>query len=84
MPKLKLSDLEQKKLVTRVTIKKRMELKQIRNQDIAKRLNVPDRSVRYRWQYPDTLRLGDLWSLVTFLGLSDQEILQIARGKEIV
>lgn len=84
MPKLKLSDFEQKKLIARVTIKKRMELKQIRNQEVARRLNTPTRTLQYRWQYPDTLRLSDLWALVPTIGLSDQEILQIVMGKEIV
>jgi len=82
MPKTKLSDFEQKKLVARVTIKKRMELKQIRNQEIAKQLSIPERTIKYRWQHPDTLRLVDLWGLVSTLGLSDQEILQIVGGRE--
>lgn len=84
MPKLKLSDFEQKKLIARVTIKKRMELKQIRNPEVARRLSTPERTLKYRWQYPETLRIGDLWGLVSTLGLSDQEILQIVRGKEYV
>ncbi len=67
MPKTKLSDFEQKKLVTRVTIKKRMELKQIRNEEIAKRLSIPERTIKYRRQHPDTLRLVDLWGLVSAL-----------------
>lgn len=84
MPKVKLTDFEQKKLIARVTIKKRMELRRVGNGEISKRLNTPERTIRYRWQHPDTLRLADLWALVSALGLSDQEILQIARGKEQV
>lgn len=83
MPKLKLSDFEQKKLIARTTIRKRMELKQIRNKEIAKRLNRPENTINYRWQHPETFRLEDLWILVSALGLSDQEILQIVRGKEV-
>lgn len=84
MPKLKLSDFEQKKLIARVTIKKRMELNQVRNKDIARRLGRPENTIIYRWRHPETLRLEDLWGLVSFLGLSDQEILQIVRGKEFI
>jgi len=83
VPKLKLSDFEQKKLIARTTIKKRMEFKQIRNKEIAKRLNRPENTINYRWQHPETFRLEDLWIMVSALGLSDQEILQIVRGKEI-
>lgn len=82
MPKTKLSDFEQKKLIARTTIKKRMELKQIRNKEIAKRLNRPENTINYRWRHPETFRLEDLWIMVSALGLSDQEILQIVRGKE--
>ncbi|RFZ77350.1 hypothetical protein DS742_19375 [Lacrimispora amygdalina] len=84
MPKLKLSDFEQKKLIARTTIRKRMELKQIRSKEIAKRLNRPENTIKYRWQHPETFRLEDLWIMVSALGLSDQEILQIVRGKENV
>lgn len=84
MPKLKLSDFEKKKLIARTTIRKRMELKQIRNKEIAKRLNRPENTIKYRWQHPETFRLEDLWIMVSALGLSDQEILQIVRGKESV
>ena len=84
MPKLKLSDFEQKKLVARVTIRKRMELKQVRTKEIAHRLNRPEATVKYRWQHPETFRLEDLWIMVSALGLSDKEILQIVRGKEDV
>lgn len=84
MPKLKLSDFEQKKLIARTTIRKRMELKQIQNKEIAKRLNRPENTIKYRWQHPETFRLEDLWIMVSALGLSDQEILQIVRGKEDV
>ena len=84
MPKTKLSDFEQKKLIARTTIKKRMELKQIRNKEIAKRLNRPENTINYRWQHPETFRLEDLWIMVSTLGLSDQEILQIVRGKEVL
>ncbi|MBE5991923.1 MAG: hypothetical protein E7247_05950 [Paenibacillaceae bacterium] len=84
MPKLKLSDFEQKKLIARTTIRKRMELKQIRNKEIAKRLNRPENTIKYRWQHPETFRLEDIWIMVSALGLSDQEILQIVRGKEDV
>lgn len=84
MPKLKLSDFEHKKLIARTTIRKRMELKQIRNKEIAKRLNRPENTIKYRWQHPETFRLEDLWIMVSALGLSDQEILQIVRGKEDV
>lgn len=82
MPKVKLTDFEQKKLIARVTIRKRMELKQIRTKEIARRLNRPESTIKYRWQHPETFRLEDLWSLVSALGLSDQEILQIVKGEE--
>lgn len=84
MPKLKLSDYEQKKLIARVTIKKRMEIKQITMKGMAKRLNRPTSTLYNRFSNPGILRLDDLWTLVTILGLSDQEILQIIRGKENV
>jgi len=84
MPKVSLSDFKQKQLLAKVIIKKRMELKRVRNADVACRLSRPENTIKYRWQHPETLRLEDLWNLVTFLGLSDQEILQIIRGKEIV
>jgi len=84
MPKVALSDFKQKQLIARVTIRKRMELKQIRSKDIARRLNRPESTINYRWQHPETFRLEDLWILVSALGLSDQEILQIIRGKESV
>jgi hypothetical protein len=82
VPKVNLSDFEQRKLVAKTTIKKRMELKQIRNKEIAKRLNRPENTINYRWQHPETFRLEDLWILVSALRLSDQEIIQIVRGKE--
>lgn len=84
MARVKLSDYEQKKLVVRVTIKKRMELKRIRNPEVAKGLNISIRTLCERWRYPEDFKLADLWSLTTILGLSDQEILQIVRGKENV
>ena len=84
MPKLKLSDFEQKKLIARTTIRNRMTLKQIRTKEIARRLSRPESTVKYRWQHPETFRLEDLWIMVSALGLSDQEILQIVRGKENV
>jgi len=84
LPKVKLSDFEQKKLIARVTIRKRMEIKQIKTKEIARRLNRPEGTINYRWQHPETFRLEDLWTLVSTLGLSDQEILQIVRGKEQV
>jgi hypothetical protein len=84
MPKLKLSDFEQKKTLARVVIKKRMEIKQIKSKDLAKRLSRPEGTLYYRWQHPESFRLEDLWNLTTILGLSDQEILQIVRGKESV
>lgn len=83
MPKLKLSDFEQKKLIARTTIRNRMTLKQIQNKEIAKRLNRPENTINYRWQHPETFRLEDLWIMVSALGLSDQEIIQIVRGKEV-
>lgn len=84
MPKLKLSDFEQKRLTARVVIKKRMELNRIDMPGICKRLNRPASTMYHRYKYPETFRLEDLWAMVTFLGLSDQEILQIVRGKENV
>lgn len=84
MPKVKLSDFEQKKLIARTTIRNRMTLKQIQNKEIAKRLNRPENTINYRWQHPETFRLEDLWILVSALSLSDKEILQIVRGKEDV
>lgn len=84
MPKLKLSESEQRKLVARVTLKKRMEIKQISMKGIAKRLNTPTSTLYNRFANPGIMKLDDLWILVTILGLSDQEILQIVRGKEQV
>lgn len=84
MPKVKLTDFEQKRLIARVVIKKRMELKRIDMPTIAKRLNRPTSTMYHRCKSPETFRLEDLWALVSFLGLSDQEILQIVRGKEQV
>lgn len=82
MPKVKLSDFEQKKVTTKAILKSKMALKQVRNKEIAKRLNRPENTIIYRWQHPETFRLEDLWTLTSFLGLSDQEIIQIVRGKE--
>jgi len=84
VPKLKLSDFDQKKLIASVTIRKRMEFKRVNTKEIARRLNRPESTIKYRWQHPETFRLEDLWTLVSALGLSDQEILQIVRGKERV
>lgn len=84
MPKLKLSEYEQKKLIARVTLKKRMDIKQINMKAMAKRLNRPTSTLYNRFANPEILRLDDLWILVAILGLSDQEILQIVRGKEII
>lgn len=84
MPKVKLTDFEQKKLVARVTIKRRMELKQITIPSLCKRLNSSRSTLYKRFANPDLLRLSDLWVLVSIFGLSDQEILQIVRGKEDV
>lgn len=84
MPKIKLTDFEQKKLVARVTIKRRMELKQITVPSLSKRLNSSRSAIYNHIANPDLLRLSDLWGLVSILGLSDQEILQVVRGKEDV
>lgn len=84
MPKLKLSEFEQKKLVARATIKNRMDLKRLSVKNISKRLNSPASTLYNRFANPEILRLDDLWNLTTILGLSDQEILQIVRGKENV
>lgn len=84
MPKVKLSDYEQKRLIARATIKHRMEIKQISVKGMAKRLNRPASTLYNRFSHPEILRLDDLWMLVTILGLSDQEILRIIRGKEQV
>jgi AcrR family transcriptional regulator len=84
MPKVKLNDYEQKKLIARATIKNRMEIKQISVKGIAKRINMPASTLYNRFAHPEIMRLDDLWTLVLILGLSDQEILQIIRGKEQV
>ncbi|EXG86183.1 hypothetical protein K413DRAFT_3005 [Clostridium sp. ASBs410] len=84
MPKLKLSEFEQKKLVARVTLKKRMEIEQISMKGMARRLNRPTSTLYNRFANPGIMKLDDLWTLVKILGLSDQEILQIVRGKEQV
>lgn len=84
MPKVKLNDYEQKRIIARATIKKRMEIKQITVKEIAKRLKRPVSTMYDRFAHPEIMRLADLWTLVSILGLSDQEILQIVRGKEDV
>ncbi|WP_394524362.1 hypothetical protein [Lacrimispora sp. JR3] len=84
MPKVKLTDYEQKRLIARATIKNRMEIKQITVRGIAKRLNKPVSTLYNRFAHPEIMRLDDLWTLVSILGLSDQEILQIVRGREDV
>ena len=84
MPKVKLTDYEQKRLIARATIKNRMEIKQINVKGIAKRINRPASTLYNRFAHPEIMRLVDLWTLVSILGLSDQEILQIVRGKEDV
>ncbi|WP_143322529.1 helix-turn-helix domain-containing protein [Clostridium sp. HBUAS56010] len=84
MPKLKLSEYEQKKIMARATLKNRMEIKQISMKAMAKRLNKPKSTLYNRFANPGIIRLDDLWTLVSLLGLSDEEILQIVRGKEKV
>ena len=84
MPKVKLTDYEQKRIIARATIKNRMEIKQISVKGIAKRINMPASTLYNRFAHPEIMRLDDLWTLVLILGLSDQEILQIIRGKEQV
>lgn len=84
MPKLKLSEYEQKKIVARAVLKKRMEIKQFNMKGLSKRLNSPPTTLYGRFANPETMRLNDLWLLVSVLGLNDQEILQIVRGKENV
>ncbi|WP_313185907.1 hypothetical protein [Lacrimispora sp.] len=84
MPRVKLTDNEQKRLIARATIKNRMEIKQISVKGIAKRINMPASTLYNRFAHPEIMRLDDLWTLVLILGLSDQEILQIIRGKEQV
>lgn len=84
MPKVKLTEYEQKRIIARATIKKRMEIKQISMKAMAKRLNKPKSTLYNRFAHPEIMRLDDLWTLVSILGLSDQEILQIVRGKEDV
>lgn len=82
MPKVKLTDYKQKRIIARATIKNRMEIKQITITGIAKRLNKPASTLYHRFAHPEIMRLDDLWCLVSILGLSDHEILQIVRGKE--
>lgn len=84
MPRLKLSEYEQKKIVARATIKNRMELKQISMKMMAKRLCKPKSTLYNRFANPEIMQLEDLWTLVSILGLNDEEILQIVRGKEKV
>lgn len=84
MPKLKLSEYEQKGLVARSTLKRRMELKQVTIPGMSNRLRVSRSALYNRFANPGLLKLDDLWNLTTILGLSDQEILQIVRGKENV
>lgn len=84
MPKLKISEYEQKKILARAVLKKRMEIKQINVKNISQRLRKPESTLYDRFANPNMLRLEDLWGLVSYLGLSDQEILQIVRGREDV
>jgi len=80
MPKVNLSDFEQKKLTTKAVLKSKMALKQVRNKEVAKCLGRPENTLIYRWQHPETFRLEDLWTLTSFLNLSDEDILQIVKG----
>jgi hypothetical protein len=82
MPKLKISEYEQKKILARAVLKKRMEIKQITVKNISKKLRKPESTLYDRFANTNMLRLEDLWGLVSYLGLTDQEILQIVRGRE--
>lgn len=82
MPKVKPTDLEQKRRIVRGIIKGRMERTGLKDDDIAPRIRCAKRTFQYRKQKPDTLRMDQLWILCQLLGLTDLEIIQMIRGKE--
>lgn len=84
MPKTKPIDLEQKRRIVRGIIIGRMERNGLKSDEVAARLHCTSRTLRTRQSKPDSLRLDELWTLCTMLKMTDQEIVQMIRGKEEV
>jgi len=84
MPKVKPIDLEQRRRITRGIIVGRMERNGLKDNEVALRIHCAPRTFRLRRLKPDSLRLDELWTLCTMLKMTDQEIIQMIRGKEEV
>lgn len=84
MPKTKPIDLEQKRRIVRGIIIGRMERNGLKIDEVAARLHCTSRTLQTRRSKPDSLRLDELWTLCTMLKMTDQEIVQMIRGKEEV
>ncbi len=77
----KISELEKKRLAANAVITGKMKYKQVGKDRLCKCFGVKIRATDNRLKFPDIIPLGDLWSLVALLDLSDQEIVQIVRGR---
>lgn len=82
MPKTKPTDLERKRRIARSIIIGRMERNGLKDDEVAARLHCTSRTIRTRQSKPDSLRLDELWTLCNMLKMTDQEIVQMIRGRE--
>lgn len=82
MPKLKQNPLDEKRSIIRGIIKKNMEFCNMRNPEVATRIHCKERLFVYRKQKPESIRLSELWGLISVLKITDEEILQIVKGKK--
>lgn len=73
MPKVAVSPLEEKRRIVRGYMAKNMELYGIKDEDLAKALNVTTRTIQNRKRRPENFTMKELWEMSKKLKLSPEE-----------
>ena len=73
MPKLKVTEEQQKNNVTRAYIAKNMELYGLTDDQVAVKLRCTKRTFQNKKKRPETFTLGELRKLCTVIKLNDEE-----------
>lgn len=73
MPKLRISDTQQKDILTRAFIAKNMELYNMNDDQIALKLNCTKRTFQNKKKRPETFTLRELRKLSALIKLTDEE-----------
>lgn len=81
MPKVKPSELEERRRVAKAMMLKAETLAGKSKREMATALHVSNTTYYSRLETPDEMRLSMLWRLVDKFHLSDEDILAIATGR---